>query len=226
MQPDFGAVLFDMDGTLVDTEPTWLAAQTAVMESYGSSWTEADQLACLGGPMSRTMALLSQKLSAEGVPHHPESVLAEVLRSYEGYLTRGEVGIEQGALALLTEAKERGIPVALVSNSPRNLMDLILNSHPEFSFDTTIAAFEAEPGKPDPAPYLEAARRLEVPIEACLIVEDSPTGVQAARDSGAAVLAYTHLTELDPGPRGMAVASLDGMTLATIAERLLAGNRG
>lgn len=225
MQPDFGAVLFDMDGTLVDTEPTWLAAEIDVMDSYGLAWTEEDQLACLGGPMSRTMTYMSQKLTDAGVEHDPEAVLEEVLLSYEGHLASGAVGIQHGAVTLLQEARSAGLPVALVSNSPRHLMDIILTKHPELSFDTTIAAYEAEPGKPDPAPYLEAARRLEVPITDCLIVEDSPTGVQSARDSGAAVVAYTHLAELDAGPRGMSVSTLEGVTLTSLASELLGRDR-
>jgi HAD superfamily hydrolase (TIGR01509 family) len=217
----FAAVLFDMDGSLVDTEPIWHAAEFDLMAGYGATWTEADQAHALGGPMLRVGRYITERLADHGVAAMtPEQAMQELLAHFERHLDAGEIAAHDGAEALLMEAMDAGLPLALVSNSTRRLMDKVLAAHPEYRFDVTIAGDEVALAKPHPGPYLEAAERLGVPIADCLIVEDSPTGVAAARDSGAAVVAVQHMGQLDPGPRGMVVAHLDGLSLAQLAGRL------
>jgi HAD superfamily hydrolase (TIGR01509 family) len=210
-----------MDGSLVDTEPMWHAAEADLMAGYGATWTHEDQAHALGGPMSRVGRYITERLHAQGVQDMtPERAVAELLAWFERHLDAGEIAVHDGADALLREAMAAGLPLALVSNSTRRLMDKVLAAHPGYRFDVTIAGDEVALAKPDPAPYLEAAQRLGVPIAQCLIVEDSPTGVAAARDSGAAVVAVQHMGQLDPGPRGVVVARLDGLTLAELAHTL------
>ncbi len=220
--PAFAAVLFDMDGSLVDTEPMWHAAELDFMTSHGSDWTAEDQAIALGGPIARVGRYLAQRLAADGVVGvTAEQAMAELLWMFEQHLDAGEIAVHDGAEALLREAMASGVPLALVSNSTRRLMDIVLAANPGLRFDVTIAGDEVPLAKPHPGPYLEAAERLGVSIAACLVVEDSPTGVAAARDSGAAVVAVQHLGQLDPGPRGLVVQRLDGWTLAGLAARLL-----
>lgn len=218
----FAAVLFDMDGSLVDTEPMWHAAEVDLMARYDAQWTMADQQLALGGPISRVGRYIASRLEGDGVPGiSPERAVAELLQTFEQHLDDGEIAVHDGADALLREAMRADLPLALVSNSPRRLMEKVLAAHPGMRFDLTIAGDEVAQAKPHPGPYWEAAERLGVPIEDCLVVEDSPTGVAAARDSGAAVVAVQHMGQLDPGPRGLVVQRLDGLTLAELAERLL-----
>ncbi len=213
-----------MDGSLVDTEPIWHAAEADVMAAYGATWTEADQARALGGPMMRVGRYITDRLAAHGVSSMtPERAVAELLACFERHLDAGAIEVHDGADALLREAMDASLPLALVSNSTRRLMDKVLAAHPTYRFDVTIAGDEVELAKPDPGPYLEAARRLGVVIADCLVVEDSPTGVAAARQSGAAVVAVQHIGQLDPGPRGIVVERLDGLTLAELARRLLSG---
>jgi len=218
----FAAVLFDMDGSLVDTEPIWHVAELEVMAVRGSTWTNQDQAHALGGPMMRVAHYMADKLRAEGLgSHDPEDLIGALLSAFEAHLDRGRIEVYDGADALMREAMAAGLPLALVSNSTRRLMDKVLAAHPDYRFDLTIAGDEVPHGKPHPGPYWEAAHRLEVPIGDCLIVEDSPTGVAAARDSGACVVAVQHMGQLDPGPRGIVVERLDGLDLADLAARLL-----
>jgi HAD superfamily hydrolase (TIGR01509 family) len=210
-----------MDGSLVDTEPIWHAAEADLMAAYGAEWTQADQEHALGGPMLRVGRYITDLLAAQGVASMtPERAVAELLSHFERHLDDGEVIAHDGADALVREAMAAGLPTALVSNSTRRLMDKVLAAHPDYRFAVTIAGDEVVAAKPDPGPYLEAAERLGVPIAGCLIVEDSPTGVAAARESGAAVVAVEHMGQLDPGPRGLVVERLDGLTLAELAQRL------
>ena len=210
-----------MDGSLVDTEPMWHAAEVDLMASHGAQWTAEDQRHALGGPMTRVGDYIAERLAAQGVPGvTPQRAIAELLVMFERHLDAGEIAVHDGADALLREAMAAAVPLALVSNSTRRLMDMVLAAHPDYRFDVTIAGDEVELAKPHPGPYLEAARRLGVAIGDCLVVEDSPTGVAAARDSGAAVVAVEHMGQLDPGPRGMVVDRLDGLSLAELARRL------
>lgn len=210
-----------MDGSLVDTEPMWHAAEIDLMASYGAQWTDADQEHALGGPMSRVGKYIADRLREQGVPGLTgEQLIAELLVWFERHLDEGEVAVHDGADALLREAMAAGVPLALVSNSTRRLMNKVLAEHPDYRFDVTMAGDEVPIAKPHPGPYLEAARRLGVAIEDCLIVEDSPAGVAAARDSGACVVAVEHTGQLDPGPRGVVVQRLDGVTLDGLAREL------
>lgn len=221
-RPTFAAILFDMDGSLVDTEPLWMAAERDAMARYGADWTEQDQHVALGGPAQRVGRYMSERLAAQGVPGiSPERILDETLQAFERHLDEGVIAVHDGADALLAQAQQAGLPLALVSNSTRRLMDKVLAANPGLRFDLTIAGDEVPLAKPHPGPYLEAAERLGVPIERCLIVEDSPSGVAAARESGACVLAVQHMGQLDPGPRGMVVDRLDGLDLTRLGVALL-----
>ena len=220
-QTAFAAILFDMDGSLVDTEPIWYDAEVDVMATYGTRWTPEDQQHTIGGPWLRVGTYMASRLASQGGPQlPPQRLWDELQQAFSRHLDSGHIAVYDGAEALLNEAMAAGLPLALVSNSTRELMDKVLAAHRRFRFDVTIASDEVTNGKPHPEPYLEAASRLGVPIERCLVVEDSPNGVAAARDSGAAVVAVAHVAAVDPGPRGIVVDSLAGFTLDELARRI------
>ncbi len=210
-----------MDGSLVDTEPMWHAAEIEVMAVHGVEWTPADQAHALGGPMFRVAQYMADRIAAAArVDVAPQDVAHDMLAAFERHLDEGEIAVYDGADALLREAMDASLPLALVSNSPRRLMDKVLAAHPDYTFACTIAGDEVVDGKPHPGPYWQAAEQLGVAIGDCLIVEDSPTGVAAARGSGAWVVAVAHQGQLDPGPRGIVVDRLDGLTLEELGLRL------
>lgn len=210
------AVLFDLDGTLLDSEDLWWDAECRVVSSWGGTWTREDQAHCLGGPLERVTAYMAQDT---GCPHSPERIGEELLAAMEALLREGNLEWRPGGLELLTECRAAGVPTALVSASHRRLLDAVSDAvadHPgvpDPAFDVTVAGDEVDQGKPHPEPYLEAARRLGVPIESCVVIEDSPTGVASGQASGAYVLAVPHLVDIPPQERRRVVGSLAGVTL-------------
>jgi len=213
------ALLLDMDGTLVETESRWYEAETAVMHSLGAHWTPADQAVLVGGPLLRALEYMSER--AGGVPVADLETL--LLDRMEALLDAHPVQWQPGAAELVDEATAAGLPMALVSASTRRLVDAVLRHIGDSHFDTTVAGDETVRTKPDPDPYLEAARRLGIDAAEAVVVEDSPTGVKAGLAAGAFVLAIPHVAPVEPAPRLHIVDSLDGVTLVDIAGWATAG---
>ncbi|MFF1541508.1 HAD family hydrolase [Microbacterium sp. NPDC058269] len=187
------AVLWDMDGTLVDTEPYWMAAETALVESFGGSWSHEDALQLVGSGLIDSAVILQNAgvaMEAEAIVSHLTDVVQESLR------TQG-VPFRPGARELLRDLREAGIPTGLVTMSLRrmalNVVDLI-----DFeAFDIVVAGDDVDNPKPHPEPYLQAAALLDVDIAEVIVIEDSPTGVRAGLASGALTLAVPHIVPLD-----------------------------
>lgn len=210
------AILFDMDGTLIDSEDLWWLAECRVVEGWGGAWTREDQAHCLGGPLERVTNYMA---AHTGSPLTPERIGASLLDGMEALLRSGEVDWRPGAFELLSACRSRGVPTALVSASHRRLLDAVADAvrhHPGLhgpAFDVTVAGDEVSRGKPHPEPYEEAAGRLGVDIRRCVVIEDSPTGVASGQASGALVLAVPHLVPIEPAPRRRVVTGLDAVTL-------------
>ena len=200
----YSAVFFDMDGLLVDSEPQWLIAETELMADFEYRWTTADQNYCLGGPLTRVGQYMFEK---SGKKESPEFFTRSVVERMTQKLSAG-APVLPGALELLQELKNSAIPTALVSASPRVLVDAVLNSLENHTFEFSISADDVKNTKPDPEAYLRAADILGVDISNCLILEDSPTGVKAATSSGASVIAVPHFVEIESKERLRVISSL------------------
>jgi HAD superfamily hydrolase (TIGR01509 family) len=208
------AVLFDMDGLLVDTEPLWLETETEVMARLGAPWSSDDQEALLGGSMDRTVSYLLAK-AAQPVP--PETVARWML---DGMLERaraGRVVVRPGARDLLGEVAAAGLPSALVTSSQRAFADAVLAAT-GISFPVTVCAEDAVATKPDPAPYLAAVKLLDADPAACVVLEDSPNGVASATAAGCRVVAVPSLVPIPPAPGRLVVPSLRDVSLAVLRE--------
>jgi HAD superfamily hydrolase (TIGR01509 family) len=208
------AVLFDMDGLLVDTEPLWLETETAVMARLGAPWTPQDQQALLGGSMQRTVGYLLGKATR---PVPPETVARWML---DGMLDRardGRVTVRPGARELLAEVAAAGLPYALVTSSQRRFADAVL-AVTGMTFPVTVCGEDVTATKPDPEPYLLAAKLLDADPARCVVLEDSPNGVASAAAAGCRVLAVPSLLPIPPAPGRVVVGSLRDVTLATLRE--------
>jgi HAD superfamily hydrolase (TIGR01509 family) len=201
----FSAVFFDMDGLLVNSEPLWLEAETELMANYGYTWRTEDQNHCLGGPLSRVGAYMFEK---SGMQKSPEYFTTSVIELMTDKLKHG-APVMPGALELLANLARNNVPTALVSASPRVLVDAVLSSIPGNTFAFSISADDVENPKPNPEAYVKAAHDLGVNIKDCLILEDSPTGVQAATSSGAFTIAVPHFVEIAPKMKLRVINSLE-----------------
>ena len=206
------AILFDMDGTLVDSEPLWLEAEIEVMESVGCNWTQEDQLLCLGGPRERTESIMQER--SKGVK--PIGFFGDQLDLIMARKLKEELSLIPNALEIISECRDYGLKVALVTASGGVLMNNVLLRFPEDFFDTTVCADDVVKSKPDPAPYLLAAQKLKVDITKCVVVEDSITGVTSGLASGAQVIGIPHLVNLPVNDNLRIVRSLSDLSLSKL----------
>lgn len=206
------AILFDMDGTLIDSEPLWLKAEIEVMAEVGCHWDEQDQINCLGGPAERTERYMQERSQNIKPYGYFINRLHEVMRAR----ITNELDLIPNALSLLKECKDAGIKTALVTASSRDLMTIVLKRFPPGTFDVVVSGDDVEKSKPDPAPYLLAAKQLSVDILKCLVLEDSLTGVQSGLSSGAKVIGIPHLVQMSEHPNLRVISSLDEITLSDI----------
>ncbi len=235
------AVLFDMDGLLVDTEPLWFMAESTVMARMGVQWEPADQSALIGGPMSRAVAYM---IDRAGGGHDALEVARSLKSEMASLLAEGPIDWMPGARELVVSLRQAGIPRALVSASGRDLVNhvlaMVFAEVGDDVFDLSVAGDEVEHTKPHPAPYLEAAAKLGVSARHCVVLEDSQTGVTSGLAAGCHVVAVPHgpsdagpivVAELGPEleeaarQRLSTVRSLHDLTVETLAD-LFGGNRG
>ncbi len=204
-QRHVGAVLFDMDGVLVDTEPWWRDVRIAFAEARGRTWTDADNRACMGVNTREWATIMRERL---GIDESLEQIEATVLGALVArYASEPTVAIPGAAANVRRVAS--AVPVALASGAHRSLIDAALAVLGLTDvFGAVVPADEVARGKPAPDVFLEAARRLGVAPAACLVVEDSGNGVRAGKAAGMRVaLIPNHHTP----PDGETVAAADAV---------------
>ena len=203
------AVLWDMDGLLVDSEPLWTIAEIELAAQLGGTWDDQIKAAVVG---TRLDVAVPTILRHFGAAHGP----AEVAETSAWLLDRmvqlfaSTSALMPGAGELLRSLAAAGVPMALVSSSYRVLVDAVL-AQGLGPFALTVAGDEVVQGKPHPEPYLTAAARLAVDPAQCVVLEDSPSGVAAGEAAGCAVVAVPSLPEVvfDPRARRLVVRSLE-----------------
>lgn len=187
------AVLWDMDGTIVDTEPLWMAAETRLVESFGGTWTQEQGLQLVGsGPEDA-----GRVLRAAGVALEPQEIQDVLTADVAAALGAGPPPFRPGAAPLLAALRDAGVPTALVTMSLRLLADAVLAHLPQGIFDVIVSSDTSPRPKPHPDPYLRAAELLGADIRRCVALEDSPNGLRSALSSGAVTIAVPHIVPLD-----------------------------
>jgi HAD superfamily hydrolase (TIGR01509 family) len=206
------AVLFDMDGLLVDTEPLWLEAETDVMARLGAPWTKQDQEQLLGGSMARTVGYI---LARATMPAAPEEIAHWLMEGMLKRAAEGRIAIQPGARELLDAVAAAGLPYALVTSSQRAFAEAVVRGT-GFRFPVTVTGEDVVNTKPDPEPYRLAAKLLDADPEDCVALEDSPNGVASATAAGCHVIAVPSLLPIPPADRRLVVRSLTEVTIPTL----------
>jgi HAD superfamily hydrolase (TIGR01509 family) len=203
-----------MDGTLVETESRWWAAERRVMELHGSTWEEDDQNQAIGGPLFKVVEYMGAKANVKAEIIF-DQIVEEMLNSFSKFKSELLPGWEN----IFQEARKQGIKTALVTASNRVLADALLinNSYQDY-FDLVITSDDVAETKPHPEPYLAAAKYFGFDVLECLAFEDSNTGITSSLGAGIPTIAIPDRVLLD-SRRGMKILSgLQGLGLKDLKE--------
>lgn len=206
------AVLWDMDGTLIDTEYYWIAAQREIAHQSGLEWTDADGLSLVGNPLHAT----AETLIDRGVRLQQDEVVSMML-THVSAKARDHMPWLSDARTLLDAVVAAGVPCALVTMSMGPLVEAFMAEAGDV-FATVVTGDQVRHGKPDPEAYLTAARRLGVDASQCVAIEDSPAGARSAHASGAVTLAVRRHADLPSLPGMSRLRTLDGIGLDGVAR--------
>jgi HAD superfamily hydrolase (TIGR01509 family) len=201
------AVLWDMDGTLIDSEPTWINAQTQLVARHGGTWTHEAGLQLVGTDMTAT----ANAMRAKGVPGDDATIIGELTRIVAEAF-REDIAWRPGARQLIAAARDAGIPQAIVTTSPLSIVRVVADAL-DGAIATLVTDESVTHGKPHPEPYLTAAERLHVDIHHCIALEDSPTGIKSARAAGALIIGIPHDAKLSPSFDWIHWSTLAGKTV-------------
>jgi HAD superfamily hydrolase (TIGR01509 family) len=211
------AVLFDMDGTLVDTEHLWWEAVADVAARVGYDLGETDAADVVGHAIGHTAGYLNTVVT--DAPCVPE--LSDALDAAFSARIEGRIEPLPGVVELLDGLAAAGVPLAIVSASPRRVVDQVTRALGAERFALTVAAEDVARTKPDPAPYLIAAAGLGVEPNTCLAVEDTMVGIASAEAAGCAVLAVSSTAPIRSAPGRRVVGSLAMVKVAGLADSLV-----
>ena len=201
-----------MDGTLVDTEPAWMAAEFALAERYDGTWSREHALQLVGSDLLDSGRYIREHM---GIDVTPEKIVDELLDAVIEQVER-EVPWREGARELLGSLRGAGVPCALVTMSYARFVKPILAALPADTFAVVVTGDVVDRGKPHPEPYLAAARDLDVLAAECLAIEDSDTGTRSAVAAGCRVLVAPLHVSVPPGPGRVLTESLLGLSAGSM----------
>jgi HAD superfamily hydrolase (TIGR01509 family) len=210
------AVLWDFDGTLVDTEPIWFRSEYELMDELGGEWDDELARKLIGSDLLEGAAVMLRTAGRTDLT--PRQGVERIVEKVVTALRAGEYTWRPGARELLARVAEAGIPCALVSASWAPILTTVLGTMPDHPFRVVIAGDDVTLGKPHPEPYLTAAARLGVRPADCLVVEDSATGAASGNAAGCVVAAVPNIVEIPTAPRRFHLESLAGVDVATLRD--------
>jgi len=199
---------------MVDSEPEWFLSEIEVTKPFGYTWLEVDQVACLGGPLSKVGQYMFDKCGQKESPEY----FTQTLIDTQVARMRGNTPTMPGAVDLVRELQSHGIKTALVSASPRNIVDAVLDNLGHDLFPFSISSDDVVETKPEPEAYLKAADRCGSNITNCLVFEDSLTGMSAAIASGAYLIGVPHLVAIEESAKVRVIKSLEQLSFSKLTE--------
>ncbi|KRO36251.1 MAG: hypothetical protein ABR54_01730 [Actinobacteria bacterium BACL15 MAG-120619-bin91] len=209
----FEAVFFDMDGLLVDSEPEWFQSEIEVTAPFGYTWVQEDQIACLGGPLTRVGQYMYERCGGKESPPY----FTQKLIDTQAEKMRGNTPTMPGAVELVQELQSYGIKTALVSASPQIIVNAVLDNLGQELFPFSISSDDVGRTKPYPDCYQKAAAISQANIANSLIFEDSITGMKAASASGAFLIAVPHLVKIEESTKIRVISSLEQLSFEKLS---------
>jgi HAD superfamily hydrolase (TIGR01509 family) len=206
------AVLFDLDGTLIDSEYYWMASERALAERHGKEWNEDHGKELIGLSLYESSKLIKSRLESD---LEPEEIIRQLTDSVNNHL-QTSVPWRPGAKELLLLLRESGVKTALVTMSMRRTALQVVNAIGFEAFDVVVAGDDVVRGKPDPEPYLKAAELLGVSAKDCVAFEDSVNGLTSAEAANTKAVGIPNMMNIPAQPGRILWETLDGVTIADL----------
>jgi HAD superfamily hydrolase (TIGR01509 family) len=208
------AVLWDMDGTLVDSEHYWLASEQSLAAEHDAEWSQQDGLDLIGNSLYDSSRIIKKKLGSDMEPeqivqHLTDSVVAKLAVS---------IPWRPGAHELLRELKRKKIKTALVTMSLHRMAQAVVDKIPFDAFDVIVGGDDIQRGKPFPDPYLKAAELLGVNPADCVAFEDSDTGLRSAEAAGTKAIGIPNFVEIPAAPGRILWPTLEGVKVKDLQK--------
>lgn len=203
------AVLWDMDGTLIDSEPHWMHSERKLAAKHDAEWTDEDGKALVGMSLTASSQIFRDKL---GLQLSSEEVIQELTNSVQEELSRGIIW-RPGARELLKQLRRRGVKTALVTMSLRSMAQQVVDAINFNAFDVIVAGDDVVHGKPHAEPYLKAAQLLGVRPEECVAFEDSISGILSAEAAGTKAVGIPNVMLIPAREDRILWETLEGKTL-------------
>lgn len=208
------AVLWDMDGTLIDSEHYWMSSERSLATAHGATWTDQDGHDLIGKSLYESSKTIKAKI---GSSMEPEAIIQHLTDSVVAQLAV-EIHWRPGAKELLLELKRKKIKTALVTMSMHRMAEEVVNKIPFHAFDVIIGGDDVTRGKPFPEPYLKAAEALGVLPEDCVALEDSSTGLRSAESAGTKAVGIPNLIEIPMIPGRILWPTLAGVRVKDLQK--------
>ncbi len=208
------AVLFDLDGTLIDSEPYWIKSERELAEKHGAAWTQDDGDSLIGMSLYDSSRIIKERIGSE---LEPQQIIDHLTSAVNEHLKR-EIPWRPGAKQLLRNLKRRGVKTALVTMSMRRTALQVVEAIDFKAFDVVVAGDDVRHGKPHPEPYLKAAELLGVEASDCVAFEDSITGLLSAEAAGTKAVGIPNMMVIPPIEGRVLWPTLEGVGVKDLKQ--------
>lgn len=212
--PELKAILWDHDGTLVETEPYWIQAEQELADLYNANWTHEDAIACVGSPMRES----ARRMQAAGVQMEIDPIVEWLVDRVAVMMDEQGILWLPGVQELFAECAAQNIPCAVVSNAWRKVVEKTVSGLPDGVVKFILAGDEMIVAKPDPWPYAHAADVLGVAHENCIAIEDSLAGTLSAESAGIPVVVVRGVQPVEAGTQRSRVIDLADISLDRLRD--------
>ena len=212
-KPSF-AVLFDMDGTIIDSEPYWMASEQALAAEHNGTWTANDGLDIIGMDLDESSKVFKDRAN---IPLEPEEIKNRLTNDVQSKLAK-VVPWRPGAQELLLELRRRNVKTALVTMALHRMAQQVVDAITFDAFDVIVAGDDVTRGKPHPEAYEKAAALLGFHPSKCIAFEDSVTGLTSAEAAGTYAIGIPNIIEIPQKPGRVIWPTLEGVTFKQLRK--------